>query len=171
MTAVGVAFTCALLGPLASACVFDLRERRIPNTLVAGMAALWCVLLVAVWTVGVASCVDVPTLIGMQVGETAVRGLIGAVALGGGSLVLASAFERATGRSSFGGGDVKLLAVLGLYLGLFGGLTCLLVACAAAVLLAVVIPRTRFGNVPGAAPSQVPFAPALFLGATTCCFL
>ena len=155
----GVALACSLLGPLASACVFDLRERRIPNKLVAGMMLLWCVLNAAALTMACGS---------MDAWEAVGSGIAGALVLGGGSLVLAWGFERFTGRTSFGGGDVKLLFAMGLYLGVLGGLCCLLVACIAAVALAVVIPRTRFGRVPGSVPGQIPFAPALFAGALVC---
>ncbi len=154
----GGAFACALLGPLASACVYDLRERRIPNKLTALMAALWCAL-----------CVLLLAADPVLVQGFMVHGLVGATVLGGGSLLLAWAFERVRGGASFGGGDVKLLFVLGLYLGVSGGLVCLLVACLAALALAHVVPRTRFANVPGSVPGQIPFAPALFIGALAAC--
>ena len=152
------AFACAVLGPLASACVYDLRERRIPNKLTAFMAALWC-----------AWCVLLVAADPVSVQGFMVHGLVGATVLGGGSLLLAWAFERVRGGASFGGGDVKLLFVLGLYLGVSGGLVCLLVACLAALALAHVVPRTRFANVPGSVPGQIPFAPALFIGALAAC--
>lgn len=153
----GVAFICALLGPLASACVFDLRERRIPNELTALMAILWCGLCAVLFIVDPSSAQALVA-----------HGLAGAAGLGGGSLLMARLFECACGRASLGGGDVKLLFVLGLYLGVFGGLACLLVACVAAVGLSILVPRTRFANVPGSVSGQIPFAPALFLGAVAC---
>ena len=122
------------------------------------MAALWCALCILLF---VADPVSVQGLM--------VHGLVGAAVLGGGSLLLAWAFERVRGGASFGGGDVKLLFVLGLYLGVSGGLVCLLVACLAALALAHVVPRTRFANVPESVPGQIPFAPALFIGALAAC--
>lgn len=151
-----VAFACSLLGPLASACVFDLRERRIPNGLVAGMVALWCVLSICSIMVAKES-LDAWALV--------TSGIAGACLLGGGSFCLACAFERVTGCVSMGGGDVKLLFALGLYLGCAGGLACLFVACAASVALRFIIPRTSFAQVPGSVHGQIPFAPALFVGA------
>ncbi len=148
--------TCSLLGPLASACVYDLRERRIPNKLVGGMAVLWCVLCAAML------CLSD----GAQDAWTFVKhSMIGAVTLGGGALMLGSIFERVLKRTSLGGGDVKLLFVIGLYLGVFGGLLCLLVACVAAVVLSFVVPHSRFAHVPGSVAGGIPFAPALFTGA------
>ncbi len=145
--------TCSLLGPLASACVFDLRERRIPNKLVLLMTALWAA---GITAGGILGCTGL---------EEALRGMFGGLALGGGALALTLLCERVSPRAVFGGGDVKLLFVLGLYLGLDAGLLCLLFASLTAVVLAAVIPRTRFASVPGAVPGQVPFAPALFIGA------
>ncbi len=144
-----LALTCSLMGPLASACVFDLRERRIPNKLVLLMAVLWCI-------------------ISFAVRAPLIEGLMGATVLGGGAILLAYAFERLTNRTAIGGGDIKLLAVIGLYLGTYGGLICLLGACVAAVMLAVIVSRTRFAHVPGSVPGQIPFAPALFAGAALC---
>ncbi len=155
----GTLLTCSLLGPLASACVYDLRERRIPNKLVVGMMALWC-LICAGWLVASGGAVDARRFM--------VQGFIGALCLGGGSLVLAHVFERISGHLSFGGGDVKLLFVIGLYLGVMGGVSCSLVACIAAMVMAFVVPRTRFANVPGSVPGCIPFAPALFVGALLC---
>lgn len=156
----GTAFACALLGPLASACVYDLQERRIPNRLTALMAVLWCALCAALFVVDSSSAQGF-----------VVHGSVGAIALGGGSLLMARVFDRVRGGASFGGGDVKLLFVLGLYLGVSGGLVCLLVACVAALALARIVPLTRFANVPGSVSGQIPFAPALFAGAVACILL
>lgn len=152
----GTAFTCVLLGSLASATVFDLRERRIPNRLVLFMIVGWLVLLVGVELLGGE---------GARVGDAVVKGLGGAGLLGGGALVMGLVYEGLRGQPSLGGGDVKLLFALGLYLGPWGGVLCLMVACLGAVVLGFVIPRTAFASGPQAQPGQIPFAPALFLGA------
>lgn len=152
----GLAFSCALMGPLASASVFDLQERRIPNKLVLCMVVLWIVVMGA----------HLVSEGGSQAAwHQAGEGLGAALVLGGAALVLGCLFERAFGQTAIGGGDIKLLFAMGLYLGFIEGALCLLVACAASVVLAFVIPRTRFANAPGACAGQVPFAPALFLGA------
>ncbi len=153
------ALACALLGPLASAAVFDLRERRIPNSLVLFMVTVWFVLMLGTGISSVEST---------AVWAMLAKGLAGAVLLGGGSLVLAWLYENCCKRPSLGGGDIKLLFALGLYLGPWNGLLCLLGACLGAIILALVIPHTRFANVPGGEAGSVPFAPALLLGAVAC---
>lgn len=108
----GTAFACVLLGSLASATVFDLRERRIPNRLVLFMIVGWLVLVMG--TGAIAGD-------GAKAGELLTKGLQGGLLLGGGSLLLAVVYERMRGQASLGGGDVKLLFVLGLYLGFAKG--------------------------------------------------
>lgn len=51
------------------------------------------------------------------------------VVLGGGLLVLTTLYELIRRKEAFGGGDIKLMAVLGLFLGLERGVVCLLTAC------------------------------------------
>ncbi len=151
----GTAFTCVLLGSLASATVFDLRERRIPNSLVLFMIVGWLMLMMGTGVIAGE---------GAKAGELLGKGLQGALLLGGGSLLLAVVYERMRGQASLGGGDVKLLFVLGLYLGFAKGSLCVLFACLSAVILAWVVPHTPFANAPGAKAGQIPFAPTLFAG-------
>lgn len=53
--------------------------------------------------------------------------------LGGGLLVLTTVYELVRRKEAFGGGDIKLMAVLGLFLGLERGIVCLLTACVLSV--------------------------------------
>ena len=55
------------------------------------------------------------------------------VVLGGGLLVLTTVYELVRRKEAFGGGDIKLMAVLGLFLGLERGVVCLLTACVLSV--------------------------------------
>lgn len=55
--------------------------------------------------------------------------LISGVALGGGLLLISLAMDKIMGRDTMGGGDIKLLAVVGLYLGPIGALFALVLAC------------------------------------------
>lgn len=105
---------------LAWASAIDLRERRIPNKLVAAMAVLWLavrVLLAAMaaacsagaFGVGAqmwyaASAASVATIRVSPFGLTLGDGLVGALVLGGGSLVASIAFEHLAKRPSMGGG-------------------------------------------------------------------
>lgn len=163
---------------LAWGSVIDLRERRIPNKLVAAMAVLWLgarVVLVA----AAAACCAAGFGSGVQIGDAALvasaammrmipfgltlgDGLVGALVLGGGSLAVSIAFERLAHRPSMGGGDIKLLAVVGLFLGWERGLWCLFAACLI-VLVMQAVSRVREGG-KGIASQTFPFAPAILVG-------
>ena len=55
--------------------------------------------------------------------------VIAAVVFGGAILVLSLIMDKILGRESMGGGDIKLLAVAGLYFGLAGTLFVVMLAC------------------------------------------
>lgn len=55
--------------------------------------------------------------------------LIAGAALGGGLLAISLAMDKIMGRDTMGGGDIKLMAVVGLYLGPIGALFTLVLAC------------------------------------------
>ena len=173
----GVSFALFLV-LLAWASAMDLRERRIPNKLVAAMAVLWLavrVLLVAMAAVCSAGAFGVDAQMGdaalaasatmmrmIPFGLTLGDGLVGALVLGGGSLAVSIAFERLAQRPSMGGGDIKLLAVVGLFLGWERGLWCLFAACLI-VLVMQVVSRVREGG-KGIGSQTFPFAPAILVG-------
>jgi len=134
----------------------DLRELRIPNGIVAALAAVWIV-----WRIALAATHPEGALVpALSVAD----GLLGALVLGGGLLAVTLAFEALAGRRAMGGGDVKLMAAVGLFLGVEGGLVCLLTACLVSLLLALLLPRLGWAPRPApAAPapvSPVPAAPA-----------
>lgn len=163
---------------LAWASAIDLRERRIPNKLVAAMAVLWLavrVLLAAMAAACSAGAFGVDAQIGddalvasaatMRVSPFSLTlgdGLVGALVLGGGSLAVSIAFERLAQRPSMGGGDIKLLVVVGLFLGWERGLWCLFAACLV-VLVMQMVPRFREGG-KGIGSQMLPFAPAILVG-------
>ena len=163
---------------LAWASTIDLRERRIPNKLVAAMAVLWLAVRVLLAAMA-AACCAAGFGSGAQIGDAALvasatmmkmipfgltlgDGLVGALVLGGGSLAVSIAFERLAQRPSMGGGDIKLLAVIGLFLGWERGLWCLFAACLV-VLVIQVVSRVREGG-KGIASQTFPFAPAILVG-------
>lgn len=166
------------LALLAWASAIDLRERRIPNKLVAAMAVLWFAVRVLLAAMAAACCAagfGVDAQIGdaalvasaammrmIPFGLTLGDGLVGALVLGGGSLAASIAFECLAQRPSMGGGDVKLLAVVGLFLGWERGLWCLFSACLV-VLVMQVVSRFREGG-KGIASQTFPFAPAILVG-------
>ena len=163
---------------LAWASTIDLRERRIPNKLVIAMAALWLAVRVLL-AVMVAACSAGAFSSGVQMGNAAsvasvvtmgifpfgltlIDGLAGALVLGGGSLAVSIAFERFAQRPSMGGGDIKLLAAVGLFLGWERGLWCLFAACLV-VLAMQAVSRVREGG-KGIGSQTFPFAPAILVG-------
>ena len=128
-----------LLGGGLVAAVYDLRERRVPNAVIVALLAAW-------------------PLCGIgQPGGWWARGLAGFMLVGAPLLALALT-------AGLGMGDVKLGAVVGLYLGPGRGL--LAVAAGTVVgglvhaLLVLLGRRTWTGR-----GSEVPFAPFLALGA------
>ena len=173
----GVSFALFLV-LLAWASAIDLRERRIPNKLVAAMAVLWLAVRVLLAAIA-AACCAASFGSGAQIGDAALvasaammrmipfgltlgDGLVGALVLGGSSLAVSIAFERLAQRPSMGGGDVKLLAVVGLFLGWERGLWCLFAACLV-VLVTQMASRFREGG-KGIASQTFPFAPAILVG-------
>ena len=163
---------------LAWASAIDLRERRIPNKLVAAMAVLWLAMRVLLAAMA-AACSAGAFGSGAQMGDAALvasatmmrmipfgltlgDGLVGALVLGGGSLAASIAFEHLAQRPSMGGGDIKLLAVVGLFLGWERGLWCLFAACLV-VLVMQMASRFREGR-KGIGPQTFPFAPAILVG-------
>ncbi len=86
------------------------------------------------------------------------HGVIPALVLGGGVLILALIMDKVLKKDSMGGGDIKLFAMLGLFFTLPEGLLLVVAACIFGLIMAVVFmkvkPNTAF-----------PFAPALSFAA------
>ncbi len=101
----------------------------------------------------------------LRPGWPAVRGeLLAALLFGGGILLLSLLMDRVLGRESLGGGDVKLLAVQGLYLGPAGSLFALMLACVLGLILGK---GWHAGTGSGKA---FPFGPAIAAAATLVLF-
>lgn len=85
--------------------------------------------------------------------------LLSALLFGGGILGLSVLLDRALGRESLGGGDVKLLAVTGLYLGPVAALFSLILACVTGLLFYLLLSgRGKKGQ-------PFPFGPSISAGA------
>ena len=91
-------------------------------------------------------------------GHDVLMGLISALFYGGGLLGISLILDRVLGRDSMGGGDIKLFAVVGLYLGLVGTLFALLLACVFGLIFAALL-RRRGGD------RAFPFGPSIALAA------
>lgn len=134
-----------VLGLLAIVSVIDVRSRRVPNVLAGALGLLWLAWRVVLGFAGahmglgfraefLGPAPDVLVPPGLEIGGISfASGILGAVVLGGGLLVLTTVYELVRRKEAFGGGDIKLMAVLGLFLGLERGVVCLLTACVLSV--------------------------------------
>lgn len=89
--------------------------------------------------------------------------LAGALAVAVPLLIFVLLCDKVTGRETMGGGDIKLVAVLGLHFGPALTLLLLILACLAGLLLALPLRRRTADG--AADPSAIPFGPALSLAA------
>ena len=67
--------------------------------------------------------------------------VLAGLTFGGGLLAVSLVMDRVLGRDSMGGGDIKLFAVVGLYLGFIGTLFAVVMACVIGLLLSLVLKR------------------------------
>lgn len=137
----------ALTALLAWASVEDLRSRTIPNPCVIAaviVRAAYFAILAAWGSFDADKCL-----------YCCASGLGTGVAL----VIFGLAFERVTGREGIGGGDVKLYAVSGLYLGAGGAALVILVSCVLA-LVAAFLTRGSQSEKTGLTRT-LPFGPAI----------
>lgn len=90
----------------------------------------------------------------------ALAAIIGVLATGGPAALVAWVYSLTTKKQGFGMGDIKLLAVIGLYLGAFGAL----VLPMAAIIALMVIIVLSFSNRKVSLSSKIPFGPFIALG-------
>ena len=84
--------------------------------------------------------------------------VLAGLAFGGGLLLISLAMDRLLGRDSLGGGDIKLFAVVGLYLGFVGTLFAVVIACVVGLALHALSGRRGGGR-------EFPFGPSIALAA------
>lgn len=89
-------------------------------------------------------------------------GLVGGLALAVPMLLLVLLADHVLGRETMGGGDIKLLFVLGLYIGPARGLLLIILACVIGLLMTLV---PAFKGRDAENPRAVPFGPSLALAA------
>ena len=117
--------------------LYDARTREIPNGALLFAAAVRAAFLF---------------LLAEPLPQTLFDMALGALAVPGALLLLSLAMDKVLGRERLGGGDIKLLFVLGLYLGWAEMLLLLLAACILGILWALR---------PGKKNAAIPFAPFL----------
>lgn len=98
-------------------------------------------------------------LCGSGVLAVIVDGFAGAFVVGGGVALFSWLFEKITGRYSLGGGDIKLLFVVGLYLGLAVSLLNLFLSCIVGLLFSFIWSRHK--NTSVEKTRVFPFGPAI----------
>ena len=75
--------------------------------------------------------------------DTLIDGLAGGIIVAGFTLIVVLIFEKIKNVEAMGGGDIKLLFVTGLFLGLGCNVLCLVVACFIGIAMFVVAPPAR----------------------------
>ncbi|MCB0417152.1 MAG: prepilin peptidase [Bdellovibrionales bacterium] len=95
-----------------------------------------------------------------------VHSLVGILLGGGVFLAVALFYEKVAGREGLGGGDVKLLAMIGAWLGFQSILLVILISSAVGSVVGVVYMIWKKGDL----KSAIPFGPFLALGAMICAF-
>ncbi|MDD2588186.1 MAG: prepilin peptidase [Atopobiaceae bacterium] len=94
--------------------------------------------------------------------------LVGAAAIGIPLLVIVLVMDRVLGQASMGGGDLKLLAVCGLYFGWQQSLLLVIVACVLGLVLALVpglLPHDDEDDATTSGHGTFPFGPAIAVAA------
>lgn len=143
-----IALMCCAL--LAITSLYDIRHRIVPPRCLAILAVLWFIYVGALVLSDGAACALFYGAYGVASGVSIAFAL----------LLFSLAYEQVRKRESLGGGDIKLLAVLALYLGFEGALLCLFAACMI-MLICMVGKKVLTKRVSGC----MPFAPFLCVAA------
>ena len=144
----------------------DLEERILPDELTIGGTALGLILTAFVAVPGFFGELFVPA--SHLVWRSLVNAGLGAILLAGPAWLLAIAYERIRKREGLGLGDVKLLLLLGVFLGFEEGVTALLIGAVSGSVIGIVyILVSR----KAAATYELPFGSFLCAGAALIPFL
>lgn len=153
---------CALGCVLLGLSLVDLDTFTIPNGFVLAGVVIWMASF-AFYDVDV-RVIGLGTLMLGLVGSPALAvladGLSGAFVIASVLLALSLAFEKAVGRQSLGGGDIKLLFLVGLFLGVAASALNLVVACVMGIVFALATRRARRDTDD---PHVFPFGPSIAL--------
>jgi len=133
------------------AAIIDIRTKQIPNSLVLAMIAAWVISMTPQLFVSTGGTVTLLT-----------DSLLGFL-FGGGLFMLVYVVSR----KGLGGGDVKYMASVGLYLGFSGAVTTMLCGTVLAALTGLVlILQRKIGR-----KDKIPLAPFLYIGILITVFL
>ncbi|MDO4501215.1 MAG: prepilin peptidase [Erysipelotrichaceae bacterium] len=84
-------------------------------------------------------------------------GILGGLLIAGSVLLISLIMDKILKKESMGGGDIKLLFVTGLYLGIIGNLFCLIISCFMGIIFVI-----------GLKKDKIPFGPSI---AMACMFM
>ncbi len=154
-TGVAIAFFYLLL----LLAFIDLDTMRLPNALVGLLGAIGVAGVALTQLMGVPAVPLMPLGVGLM-GIPIVFSLFGAVVAAGSVALIAAVYARVRGTEGFGMGDIKLLAVIGLYLGPYAFLV-LLVASVFGAAYGLVASRRSADGI----RHKFPFGPFLALAA------
>jgi len=129
----------------------DFTTRKVPNKLILAMLAVWAVIMSVYIVVSIESAIDL-----------LIQSLISGVSAGGLFLLI-----YLVSRKGVGGGDVKLIAVMGLFLTFAKLMPMLFFSSLLAALASAVLLLTKRATI----KTAVPLVPFLFLGAMITIFL
>lgn len=113
-------FAAVLLWGLLVLALIDLAHFRLPDPIVGGLGIAGVLGAVTAQLTGLRIVPLMGVASGGLMGQPVLAALAGALAVGGAVLVTAEVYALARKRQGLGMGDVKLLTVLGLFLGLYG---------------------------------------------------
>lgn len=117
----------ALLASFVHASIVDVKTRFVPASSLAIPLAAWMAATISGYVAN--ACPFSFSFASPYALRWAFESLLGGLLAAGASLASAYIVERRSGAMALGGGDVKLLAIAGLYLGPAGGLAMLGAAC------------------------------------------
>lgn len=92
------------------------------------------------------------------------------VVFGGGILLVSLLMDRILGRESMGGGDIKLLAVVGLYFGFIGTLFVMILSCIMGLIFNVMRGRRGSEDAEAGSGKEFPFGPWIAIAAAIVLF-
>ncbi|MBK5211130.1 MAG: prepilin peptidase [Coriobacteriia bacterium] len=147
----------------------DYDTKRLPNSLVATLGVLSLTAVVLTLIPGCMNTLAQSTSLPRTVALTAsaqkstfapiVEGIIGILLAAGPAALIAFLYRTLRHKSGFGMGDIKLLIVIGLFLGRFGGL----VLPVAAIIGLLAIGSAKLGNRTVSLSMKIPFGPFIAL--------
>ena len=134
----------------------DLETYRIPNGFLIAGIVWWAVTIpfVQPGLFGREGSFFQPSTLLLDTGVSTLSGLLGGFLIAGIMLLMALVFDKVSGKESLGGGDIKLLFVVGLYLGFACSFFNLILSCILGLVFVAAMKKKR-----------IPFGPAISLAA------